>query len=102
MDGEVFTTEDMQAFARTITRGFGRLGEGVLYGTVVGTPRFGPDQVQVPGNYLRIIDHSSEAFNTIADFLLRYQKNPRNVDLSQLIRFRSATTSAAVSNWSLY
>lgn len=102
LEGQVFTSEDMEAFSRTVLKGFGRLGEGVLYGNVVGTPVFGPSQVQVVGNWFRIASHSEEAYNTIAEFLLRYQKNPRNVDIAQLIRFLPQQATAGFSGWESY
>jgi hypothetical protein len=102
MEGEVFTEEDMQAFARTITLGFGRIGEGVLLGNIVGTTVFGPDQVLIPGYFLRIVSFSHDAYTVVANFLLRYQKNPRNVDIAQLIRFLPETIPSLVVEWFLY
>ena len=102
LEGEVFTESDMQAFARTIIRGFGRLGDGVLFGNIVGTPAFGPNQVLIPGYFLRIAPFSREAYDVVAEFLLRYQQNPRNVDISQLIRFYPRPLSANHPAWSLY
>lgn len=100
--GFVFTPEDMKALGRTITHGHGRLGNGILYGNVVGTPAFGPDQVQVVGNFLRVVDHSPEGFQATAEFMLRYQRQPRNVDLSQLIRFLPKEPLSVGSSWRLY
>lgn len=102
LEGEIFTEADMQAFARTIIHGFGRLGEGILLGNVAGTTVFGPNQVLIPGYFLRIAPFSQEAYDVIAEFLLRYQQNPRNVDISQLIRFRPDTNSSDVASWSAY
>jgi hypothetical protein len=102
LEGEVFGEEDMQAFARTIILGFGRLGEGILFGNIVGTTVFGPDQVLIPGYFLRIGPQSQEAYNVVADFLLRYQKNPRNVDISQLILYKQESLLSDVSFWSFY
>ncbi len=102
LEGEVFTEEDMQAFSRTIIRGFGRLGNGVLLGNIVGTTVFGPDRVLIPGYFLRIAHFSREGFDVVAGFLLRYQKNPRNVDISQLIRFLPNHSESMVSRWHLY
>ena len=89
----------MQAFERTILLGCARLGDGVLLGNIVGTTVFGPDQVLIPGYFLRIAPYSEEAYQAIAEFLLRYQKSPRNVDIAQLIRFAPKTEVPPVSMW---
>ncbi|MCA9438018.1 MAG: hypothetical protein KC978_19695, partial [Candidatus Omnitrophica bacterium] len=88
LEGEVFTQADMEAFGRTITRGFGKLCDGVLFGNVGPTPSFGPDQVLIPGYFFRVAPFSRDGYDALADFLLRYQKSPRNVDIAQLIRFK--------------
>ncbi len=88
LEGEVFDQFDMEAFGRTITRGFGKLCDGVLFGNVAPTPSLGPDQVLIPGYFFRVAPFSPEGYDAIADFLLRYQKDPRNVDIAQLIRFK--------------
>ncbi|MCA9448226.1 MAG: hypothetical protein KC931_13995, partial [Candidatus Omnitrophica bacterium] len=102
LDGEVFTEEDMKAFANSVLLGCGRLGNGIFYGNIVGTPRFGPDQVQVVGNLFRVVEDSPEAFDAVAEFMLRYQKTPRNVDLSQLIRFKPKLEQPKSSSWMFY
>lgn len=99
LEGEVFNEDDMQAFARSIIRGFGRLGNGIHLGNIVGTTIFGPDQVLLPGYFLRIAPHSQEAYDVVAEFLLRYQQNPRNVDIAQLIRFLPTQEAPLGSYW---
>ncbi len=102
LEGEVFSEYDMQAFARSILLGCARLGDGVLLGNIVGTTIFGPSQVLIPGYLFRIAPHSPEAFDAVAEFLLRYQKNPRNVDIAQLIRFRPNVDQPSASHWSVW
>ena len=88
LDGKVFTKQDAHNLARTCTLGFGRLGNGILFGGVVGTGQSGPDNVNIQGYWLRLTPLAPEVYGPIAEFMLKYQKSPRSSDLAQLIRFR--------------
>lgn len=99
--GEVFTESDLDAFANTVTRGFGRLGAGILYGDIVGKGVFDPSYVLIPGYFFPLAEHSSSAYEVIAQFMLRYQKHPRNVDISQLIRYLPRSLTETPSGWTL-
>lgn len=92
-DGEVFTTEDLLAFTRTVTYGFARLDNGVLFGNVAGLPELhDPSYVTNTTFWMRLTPYSREVYDRIAEFMLKYQKRPRGMDFAKLMRWREPLT----------
>ncbi len=97
-DGQVFTHEDMQALARTVTYGFARLDNGILFGNVAGSPDLhDPSYVANTGYWLRLTPYNPEVYDRIAAFMLKYQQEPRGLDLAKLVRWKMP--SAVPQSW---
>ncbi|MFB3787735.1 MAG: family 43 glycosylhydrolase [bacterium] len=88
-ENAVFTPEDMFRLGKTVTQGFARLNNGVLFGDITGNPGSNPDLVQIPGRWLRLSPFAPEVGDRLADFFLQYQPNPSPLDLALLIRFQA-------------
>ncbi len=86
-DGHVFHDEDMRRFARTVTHGFGRLGNGVLFGNITGTPESSPKYVNWPARWLAFAPWEPAVRAPILAYYLRYEPGPGPQDLASLIRY---------------
>jgi hypothetical protein len=84
-DGEVFAKEDVNRFALTVRNGLGRLGNGILLGSVTGHPKFAPSYVFSPDGWLVPASTDPEAKAMLLSFYLNYQPNPAAPDLAALI-----------------
>lgn len=84
-DGEVFTHEDVERFGLTVRNGIGRLGGGVLLGSVTGDPKFAPSYVSNPDGWLAPACTNPEAKDMLISFYLNYQPAPSAPDLAALI-----------------
>lgn len=86
-DGEVFDGEDMARFGQTVVRGFARLDNGVLFGTIDGRPSATPFQVRRVALWLRVSPRAPDVYRRIGDFYVRHVPQPDPLDLSLLIRY---------------
>lgn len=93
-DNEVFTKEDLARFGLTVRNGLGRLGNGVLLGSVTGSPKFNPSYVASPDGWLVPACTNDDALTMLVTFYLKYQPTPSAPDLAALI---SLHKSAALS-----
>ncbi len=85
-ENAVFTREDMARLGKTVTQGFARLNNGVLFGDITGNPNSSPGLVQIPGRWLRLVPFAPEVRDRLAEFFLKYQPAPSPLDLALLIR----------------
>ncbi len=85
--GEVFNAQQMESLVKTVTQGFARLNNGMLFGDVCGNPKSNPIYVQLPARWLRLTPHSKEVYDRIADFYVQYQPKPGPLDLALLLRY---------------
>lgn len=84
-DNEVFTKEDIAKFGLTVRNGLGRLGNGVLLGSVTGSPKFNPSYVASPDGWLVPACTNDDALAMLVTFYLKYQPKPSAPDLAGLI-----------------
>lgn len=87
-EGEVFTVEDMKRVGKTLQQGFGRLGDGILFGDVTGHPNSSPSLAQGPARWLPLCEFVPEVYDPIATFYVNYRPNPGPHDITYLIRYR--------------
>jgi len=83
--GEVFTDLDMVRMGRTVTRGFGRLGDGVLFGDITGSPVSDPSYVSVVTRWIGFSRFVPDVRRLIWEFRLSYVRQPDPYDLAMLI-----------------
>ena len=87
-DGEVFTAEHMKRFGKTVTHGVGRLGEGVLFGDVGGSPTSKPERVSSTAvMWLQLTPYAPEVRERIVPFYLNYKPAATPCELAYLIRY---------------
>ena len=84
-DGEVFTKEDMVWVGNTVIKGFGRLGEGILFGVVTGDPAAKPNYAASSARWLPVVQFAPEVRDVLVPFFLRYKKTPGYVDIPLLM-----------------
>lgn len=86
-DGLVFAEKDMRRLANTVTQGFGRLGNGVLFGNITGTPESRPRYVNWTARWLALAPWNPAVRPPILQFYLKHEPNPGPQDLASLIRY---------------
>ena len=87
-DGEVFTAEHMKRFGKTVTHGVGRLGDGVLFGDVGGSPTSKPERVSSTAvMWLQLVPYAPEVRDRIVPFYLNYKPAATPWELAYLIRY---------------
>lgn len=82
---EVFTDHDMQRFAKTVTDGWGRLANGVLFGDINGSPRSNASFVIDPAAWLCLSAYDPAVEKHILPFYLNYEQAPRPQAIAALI-----------------
>jgi len=87
-EGKIFSRNDMRRLGKTVSLGFARLNNGVLFASVTGHPGSNPNLVQIPARWLRLTPFDSAVYQRIADFFLTYQPSPGPLDLALLIRHK--------------
>jgi hypothetical protein len=86
--GLVFDAQAMRQFAATVTKGFARRDDGILFGDISGNPKSSPKLVQIPARWLPIAASDPTARKNVLTFYARYQTRPGALDLALLIRYR--------------
>lgn len=84
----IFTKEDMQRLCTTVEKGFARLDNGVLFGSVNGDPSSNPAYVQSPSRWLYLSVYDADVYRRLAEFYLKYKPDPGPIELALLIRFQ--------------
>ncbi|MDQ1256591.1 MAG: hypothetical protein QG656_1189 [Candidatus Hydrogenedentes bacterium] len=84
-DGEVFTREDLERLAKTVTNGIGRLGGGILVSRITGTTELEPSYIGQATNWLPLATVNPAVKDTILAFYQNYKPNPGPSDLATLI-----------------
>ncbi|HWB53810.1 MAG TPA: right-handed parallel beta-helix repeat-containing protein, partial [Tepidisphaeraceae bacterium] len=100
---EVFNDQDMRRFAKTITDGWARLGNGVLFGDINGSPRSNPAFVVDPAGWLPLAAYDPAVKAHILPFYLdykqrfypSYKQNGRPEALASLLELRKSEASDA-------
>ena len=82
---EVFTDDDMRCFAKTVINGFARLGDGVLFGNISGSPRSNPGFVVDPAGWLWLAGLDPGVKSHILPFYLTYDRPLRPEEFAQLL-----------------
>jgi len=90
-DGEVFTEEDMVRFAKTVTQGIARLGNGILLSRITGATDLKPGYTGYATNWLPTAKYDPGVREAIMPFYLNYVKAPGPKVLAQLLRFVKET-----------
>jgi hypothetical protein len=91
-EGEVFDEADMKRLGNTVVKGFGRLGNGLLFGDITGNPGSAPQYVALPVKWLPLAKYVPEVRDRILAFYLNYQPRPAPLDLAMLLRWTAAPT----------
>jgi hypothetical protein len=82
---EVFTDEDMHRFAKTVINGWGRLGGGVLFGNISGSPTSNPKLVIHPTGWLALSAYDPAVKTRIMPFYLDYDHPLRPEEVAPLL-----------------
>lgn len=85
-DGQVFTAKDLERLAKMVTLGMGRLGGGILFGNVTGTPDSKPDYVGDASRWLVLAGVDPAVKERIVAFYLNYRPTPGPHDLACLLQ----------------
>ncbi len=86
LEDQVFTAEEMKRLGKTITNGFTRLNNGVLFGDVTGNPKSNPALVQSPGRWLSVAPYAPEIVPRLREFYLKYHPKPDALDMALLLK----------------
>ncbi|RJP23042.1 MAG: hypothetical protein C4527_20880 [Candidatus Omnitrophota bacterium] len=86
-DKQVFSHEDMLRLGDTVTKGFARLDNGILFGDVTGNPKSNPALAQLPARWLLLTPFVQDVSPRISTFYLHYQPTPGPLDLALLLRY---------------
>lgn len=86
-DKEVFTNDDLVRLGHTVLNGLGRLGDGVILGTVTGDPKSKPDYIAYPAYWLQTAKAVPEVRGRVLDFYLNYIPKPGALDLALLLNY---------------
>ena len=87
-EGEVFRREDLERFARTVTRGFGRLGGGILFSSITGQSDLNPlHYIGAASRWLALAEVDPGVGEPIIQYYQRYKPLPNPWELSQLILY---------------
>jgi hypothetical protein len=91
IENQVFTKQDIKAFSNTVTKGFARLNNGILFPTITGRSYDTSLGYMVNvGYWLACTECNPEVYRRIADFFLRYRSDsPSPIDLSKLVQYRT-------------
>ncbi len=84
---EVFNDDDMRRFAKTVINGWARLGDGVLFGNISGSPRSKPDLVIHPASWLPLAAYDSAVKSRILPFYLNYEHALRPEEVAPLLSY---------------
>lgn len=84
---QVFDTEDMRRFARMVTQGLARRGDGILISRINGEAGLSPDYIGAPSKYLPLARVNAEVRDRIVPYYLRYRPNPAPIELAHLLRY---------------
>jgi hypothetical protein len=96
MEGVVFDAEDMRRFGHTVTKGFARLGDGVIMGDITGSPASNPGYVGQPAFWLPLARWHGPVREAIWPSYLNYRATPNPLELSLLLRDRERDAIARV------
>jgi len=84
---DFLTPMEKDRLTKTVTKGFARLNNGILFGSVNGEPNSNPAYVQLPARWLILTPYSEEVYQRISRFYLNYVQSPGPLDLALLIRY---------------
>lgn len=87
-EDEVFGAEDMKKLGAMIRQGMGRLGEGILFGTITGDPKAEPSYATSAARWLPVGNYDEEAGKIITEYFLKYRtEHLAPLDIAMLLRF---------------
>ena len=86
-NGRIFTARDMKRFARTVTRGFAPLDNGVLFPRITGGADLRASYVGCPARWLCLAPYNPKVRDHIIPFYLRYRPTPPPYDLAMLLKY---------------
>ena len=89
MDGVVFDSDDVDAMKNFVTYGMARLDNGVLMTSSTAAMRTGVwfDYIAWYEIWFLLADYSQEVYDRMAEFMLKYQKQPQAHYLAGLIEY---------------
>lgn len=87
-EGQIFDAVDMAKLGKSVTIGFARIGNGVLFGDLSGNADSDPASVRLPAMWLFLVPHIPPVAERIAPFYLNYVAEPAPLDLALLLRFQ--------------
>ena len=95
-DNEVFTAEDVTRFGNTLVKGFGRLGNGILFGDITGNPASSPNYVGQATAWAQTAKQVPAVRDLIVTHYLNYRPTPNPLDLSRLLTLGTLSTTQVV------
>ena len=87
-DGKVFNEVDMARLGRTVTRGFGRLNNGILYSALDGDPLGQEPFIVSPAFWFHLTPYAPDVYEPLSKALLNYVEKPSPYALALMIKYR--------------
>jgi hypothetical protein len=102
---QVFNTQDMERLGKTVSLGFARLNNGVIFPDLVGNP-ITSLITRIPGMapFLRLSRFDLEVYNRIGDFYFHYWPSPGPIESALLVTQVPTTQEpeSEMRSWILY
>ncbi len=102
---QVFSPQDMERLGKTVSLGFARLNNGVIFPDLVGNPITSLIS-RIPGMapFLRLSQFDPEVYNRIGDFYFHYWPSPGPMESALLVTQIPSTPEpeSQVRSWKLY
>jgi len=86
---DLVNADDITKLEKTVTQGFARLNNGVLFGNITGNPKSNPSLAQIPARWLILTPLAPKVYQRISEFYLKYVEKPGPLDLAMLIRYKN-------------
>ena len=87
-EGQVFTRDDLNRLAKMALNGFARRDDGILFGTITGSPKSSPDLIGYAVNYLPIAQADPEVGRRIVNYYLNFRPKPAALDMVGLLLYK--------------
>lgn len=85
-EGEIFGKDDLILFANTVLKGFGRLGDGILWSDIACSADLDPRYVGSPARYLPLSAYVPAVRDVILAFYTNYRPHPSPHEISLLVQ----------------
>ena len=87
-EGQVFNRDDVGRLVKMALNGFARRDDGILFGSITGSPKSSPDLIGYAVNYLPLAQADPEVGRRIVKYYLNYKPKPASLDMAGLLLYK--------------